>query len=191
MERWLANISKLRRKTPADFLMVDNSPGLDYADKIKGYCQKLDIRDYKIKHLELTAGQGKHERVTRSWEEIRQYVLAHNYDAWFTWECDQLIPPNALDILIKQMKVGGYQLVHANTWAREMQEELNPNFGCALIARESLRKYGFLDKQNMNTESPNPWDSAEVLFKRRVLAGGGKYIELFGLIHPIYHLDKT
>lgn len=192
MERWLRNVKELRKQTPADFLMVDNTQGLDYAKKIQKHCTDLEIKDYELEHLDLPKSVEKHERITKSWEAIRKYVLNNGYDVWFTWECDQIIPKNALDVLAKHMQRGGYQLVHANTWAREIPGELNPNFGCALIARESLEKYSFLDAENMNIRNPgNPWDSAEVFFKRRVLRGGGKYAELYGLISPIQHLDNS
>ena len=90
MERWLKNVSEL--KYPADFLMVDNSPGLDYVQKVKSYCEKVAISNYKIKHIELPPTQEKHERVARSREIIRQHILARDYDAWCTWACDEVGP---------------------------------------------------------------------------------------------------
>src|SRR3989344_6467868 len=80
MERWLENVSKL--EYPADFMMVDNSPGLDYIEKIKGYCAKYGIKNYKIEHLELLPEQGDGERVARSRGVIIQEILSHDYDGW-------------------------------------------------------------------------------------------------------------
>src|SRR3989344_9317605 len=94
MEKWLENVSKL--EYPADFMMVDNSPvldpvrsktsakggssadqafqavrtsnGIDYVEKVKKYCAKYGITNYKIEHLELPPEQEVHERVAGSRE---------------------------------------------------------------------------------------------------------------------------
>src|SRR3989344_4069835 len=90
MERWLENVSQLTY--PADLFLVDNSPGLGYVEKVKGYCTKYKIMNYKIEHLEINQKLGPDIRIEVSQETIRHYVLTHNYDAWFSWECDQIIP---------------------------------------------------------------------------------------------------
>ena len=102
MERWLENVSKLEYQT--DLLLVDNSPGTDYVEKVKGYCAKYGITNYRIEHLEINPELSVSEIIGRSTEIIRQEVLSHDYDAWFSWECDQLIPNNALRELIKMME---------------------------------------------------------------------------------------
>ncbi len=185
MERWLKNVKEL--KYPADLLMVDNSPNTDYVEKIKKYCKKIGIDNYQIKHLEIAEHQPAGEKIGRSREIIRQEILSKNYDAWFSWECDQIIPNDALDKLIEVIKSGNYQMISHNTWARKITGEFNANFGCSLIKKEILEKYGFLlEYPNM----PNCWHGGEIWFKKQILEGGGNYIELFGIIKPIYHLDK-
>jgi len=182
MERWLQNVSKL--EYPADFLMVDNSPGPDYIKRVKNYCTKYGIKNYKIVHIELPLEQEKHERIARSREIIRQELLARDYDAWFTWECDQIIPTNALGKLVSIMKSGNYMMVNPNKWNREISTDPNTDFGCSLIRRELLEKYGFLN-------APNNWVDGEAWFKDRVLKGGGNYINIYGIINPIYHLNNS
>src|SRR3989344_9553071 len=100
MARWLKNVKKLRHITPADLFIVDNSPGLKYTKKVNDYCTKYGIKDYQIKHLNLPPDQEKYERLARSREAIRQEVLSGGYDAWFSWETDQIIPTDALSKLI-------------------------------------------------------------------------------------------
>ncbi|MBI2049652.1 hypothetical protein HYT32_01980 [Candidatus Roizmanbacteria bacterium] len=187
MERWVANVSKLRKEYPADFLMVDNSPGLDYVKKLEEYCKNYGIKSYKIKHLEIGMHQPSAEKIGRSREIIRQEILASDYDAWFSWECDQIIPTYTLGTLVKIMKAGSYMMIHPNSWAREIPTEPNASFGCALINRKALEKYGFLlECPNM----PDCWHGGENWFKKQVLKGGGSYIEVYGVINPIYHLNK-
>lgn len=186
MERWLENVSKLRLEYPADFLMVDNSPGFDYVEKVKGYCQKYTIKNYQIKHLEINQAQPPSERIGRSREIIRTEFLSKDYDAWFSWECDQIIPTYTLDRLTALMKTGNYMMIHPNSWAREIPGEPNATFGCCLIKRECLEKYGFLLEY---PDMPDCWHGGEVWFKKQVLKGGGNYIEVYGIINPIYHLN--
>jgi len=191
MERWLANVAKLQLEHPADLLLMDNSPGLDYVEKVKGYCAKYGIKDYKIEHLELSLEQGADERIGRSRETIRQYLLAHDYDAWFTWECDQIIPTNALDELIELMKTEDYMIVNPNNWSREIPPQPNTDFGFSLIKRECLEKYGFLPEFGTNPDLPESWVAGEFRFRKQVLDGGGNYVEVYGIINPVYHLREN
>jgi len=188
MERWLENVAKLQKESPADLLMVDNSPGLDYVETVRGYCAKYGITNYKIEHLELPPEQRADERIGRSREAIRQEVLAKDYDAWFTWECDQIIPTNTLDELASIMEAGDYMMIYPNAWSRGITAEPDANFGIALIKRECLEKYGFL----LEYPDMRPcWHDGDVWFKKQVLAGGGNCLDVFGIINPIYHLRKN
>jgi len=186
MEKWIANVAKLQKKTPADLLLVDNSSDLSYVEEVKGYCKKYKIKNYKIKHLEINQNQPVPERINRSREIIRQEILSSDYDAWFSWESDQIIPPNALEKLTKIMEAGNYMMIHPNTWSRVFTGEPNVNFGVCLIKRWCLEKYGFLLEL---PDMPDCYAMVEAWFKKKVLAGGGNYIEVYGLIKPIYHLN--
>ena len=188
MERWLENVSKLRY--PADLLMIDNSPGLDYVQKVKGYCAKYGIKKYKIKHLEIPLEQKFFERVARSREIIRQEVLSKDYDAWFSWECDQIIPTNALDELVRIMNSGNFMMVNHNNWTRENPDLPNHDFGISLTKRECLEKYSFILNFGTDPDMPDTWEPGENWFKKRVLRGGDGFLEVDGVIKPIYHLNK-
>src|SRR3989344_1096234 len=100
MERWLKNVAKLQLEYPADFIMVDNSPTEEYMETVKGYCEKYGIKNYKIKHLKIGEFQPPDEKIGRSREIIRQELLSGDYEAWFTWECDQIIPIDTLSKLV-------------------------------------------------------------------------------------------
>ena len=189
MERWLENVSKLEH--PADLLLVDNSPGLDYVKKVKGYCVKYGIKKYEIKHLELPPEQQVFERVARSREVIRQYVLISDYDAWFSWESDQLIPNNSLDVLIKIMESENFQIASHDTWTREDPDlPLDELFGTTLIKREALKKHGFILEFGTDPEMPDTWELSEKWFRKRVLRDGGSSIEAEGVLKPTYHLSE-
>lgn len=187
MERWLKNVAELTKLTPTHLLLVDNSPGLDYMETVKGYCKKYSIKNFKIVHIDINKECNRDEKIGRSREGIRQHLLANGYDAWFSWESDQIIPTNTLVTLAKIMEAGNYSMIHPNAWSRENPNEPEANFGVCLISRDALEKYGFL------LEYPNMrdcWHGGEVWFKKQVIKGGGSYIEIYGIIKPILHLNN-
>ena len=190
MERWLENVAKLQQEYPADFLMVDNSPGLSYVEKVKEYCAKYGIINYKIEHLELPMEQEVFERVARSREIIRQEVLSKDYDAWFSWECDQLIPTNSLGILVDIIKSGNFEIVEVNSWAREIPDEPNTDGGVALFKRELLEKYSFILEPSTVPYLPKDWELGEARYRKRAVKDGGGYVKVYGVIKKIYHLDR-
>ena len=196
MQRWLKNVAKLQQVSPADLLLVDNSPGLEYVKRVKGYCKKYGITNYKIKHLEIPQGTNKntaeeiHERVTRCREIIRTELLSKQYDAWFSWECDQLIPTNALGKLVRILESGDFVMVDHNSWVNDQPGQINFDFGVTLIKRECLEKYGFIPKFGIGPDMPKNWYEAEGWFRKRLLKDGCNYLEVQGIIEPVYHLDK-
>ena len=188
MERWLENIAKLALESPADLLMVDNSPDTEYMETVRGYCAKYGITNYKIVHIDFDQGMSvsaKDKRIEAAQKIIREEILSHDYDAWFSWECDQIIPADALNKLVKLMNLCGGMMVVANSWARNNPAEFNPDMGVTLIARECLEKHGFLLKGDTDWQGSNRW------FKERVLKSGGNYIDVYGVINPIYHLNES
>jgi hypothetical protein len=190
MERWLENVKKLIRRTPADLFIADNSPGLEYTQKIKVYCAKYGINNYKVRHLNLPPAQEKYERLARSREAIRQEVLSGGYDAWFSWETDQIIPEDALEKLIPLLKKDYVKIVSHNNWTRQIPNIPNYDFGCALIKRGCLEKYSFILEFGSDPEMPSTYEPSEEWFRKQVLRDGGYYLEIRGLIDPILHLDK-
>ncbi|MBI2049648.1 hypothetical protein HYT32_01960 [Candidatus Roizmanbacteria bacterium] len=189
MEKWLENVSQLEYS--ADLLLVDNSTSTDYIEKVKGYCAKYGITKYKIKHLEIPERQSTdrdideviHERVCRSRELIRQHVLYRNYDAWFSWECDQIIPTDGLRKLVQLIEAEDLLLVDHNCWVNNIPNLVSFDFGVSLFKRKCLEKYSFLPESGS-------WYEAESWFRKRLLKDGCNYLEVQGIIEPIYHLDK-
>jgi len=195
MEKWLKNVSQLQEKYPADLLLVDNSPSLDYLEKVKEYLKKYKIQNYQIKHLKITQEEETnnnideqiHERVTHSQEFIRQYVLSHDYDAWFSWECDQIIPVDSLDKLIEIMKIGNFMIVNHNCWNKNVKDELCFDLGVSLVRRDCLKNYGFLLEFGTDPE-PDSWYNAHAWYRKRLKKDGVPFIDLTGIISPILHL---
>lgn len=74
-------------------------------------------------------------------------------------------------------------MVNPNKWDRENPNNPNTDFGCSLIKREALEKYGFLNPPERLVNDGEAW------FKKRVLENGGNYVDIYGVIKPIYHLN--
>ena len=181
VKQWLECVSRL--SYPIDLLIVDNSPTKEYLETIKRYCSEVGITKYKLEYV--NDGQGADERIAKSRELIRREILDDDYDAWFTLECDQIVPENTVEELVRLLGTE-YQMVNHNSWAREKPDNPNTDFGCSLIKRKLLEEYGFLLQYPQDC-----WHGGENWFKMRVLRGGHKYIEVYGVIVPILHLNHA
>ncbi len=197
MERWLENVATL--EYPADLLLVDNSPDTEYVKKVKRYCKNVKIKNYKIEHVKVVPSQEVikkgvdeqiHERICRSREIIRHYVVDNDYDAWFCWESDQIIPTNALDKLVTLMKTGDFMVVDHNCWVNTIPDQINFDFGVTLLTRECLQKYSFIPTFGTGPNESPSWYEAEHWYRNRLRRDQCNFIEVAGLIEPIYHLDK-
>jgi hypothetical protein len=85
------------------------------------------------------------------------------------------------------MKSGDFMIVIFNSLMRTCSAVHNFDMGCTLINRKCLEKHGFLPERKLDywRQGDEEW------FKRRVLKGGGNYIEVSGVVGPIYHLNKN
>lgn len=197
MEKWLKNVAQVQKQYPVDLLMIDNSKGTTYIEKVKGYCKKYGVTNFKFDHFEiendnLDSSQLRSMRVEYAQEMLRQATLNGGYDAWFSWECDQLIPSNTLKKLSEMMQVENHMMIVVNSWARTIPNTFNANMGVTLISRQALQKSWFLPEKNgeISREIADGYGVDETMFKKRILKSGGNYIEIYGVIKPIYHLDN-
>ena len=188
MARWLKHVSQL--EYPADLLLVDNSPDLTYMEKVVDYCQKYSLTNYKLIHIDTTSDPSLDERLAKSREAIRRQVLGNNYDAWYSLECDVLVPPDALTKLVDL--ISDSWVVSHGYPARGNPEGFNTEFGTSLISHKALEKYGFLHGYGYcDSLQPHVRYEGDVWFIKRITRNQeGKYINVNGIIKPIYHLAK-
>lgn len=197
IERWLHNVQQVRNEYPADFLMIDNTEGDTFVEKIQATCEKNKYTKYSIEHFEVVNAQlapdkARHVNVEISQELLRQATLRGKYDAWFSWECDQIIPADTLKKMVRISKKQPSDMLVVNSWSRTDPNELNANMGITLLNRSALQKAWFLPFQEgqVSFDLKDFYNVDETLFKKRLLKAGGTYIELYGVIAPILHLDK-
>ncbi|MDO8495534.1 MAG: hypothetical protein Q7S32_03360, partial [bacterium] len=134
----------------------------------------------KLEHLEINQNLSAGERISRSREIIRNKVLSNGYDAWFSWECDQIVPAHTLGELIKVIKSENFTMVSYNSWGKDMNGRSNTAFSCALILRKPLEKYSFLLEEGRKTDpdAPNSWHGGERWFRERLVKAGGSFIDV-------------
>lgn len=186
MERWLECVSKL--EYPADLLIVDNSPGLDYIEKVKNYCKKYGLTNYKLVHVEVPQEQKDiEERLATSREVIRAEVLSKNYDAWFSFECDILSPPNTLTEMVNL--IGDYSILRHCYPSRGSLGGFNQELGITLVKRAVLKRYGF-EYGLIDPINPNTMYGGDVWFITQINRSRDlKDKVVSGIIKPIYHLS--
>jgi len=187
MERWLKSVSKL--DYPFNLLLVDNSDNPKYVDRVRKYCQKYGVVNYHIKHINIARDSPLDERLALSREIIRQEVLQKNYDYWCSLECDVIVPPDALTKLINL--IDNYWMVSHSYPSRKNSDKTNAELGLSLISRKCLKKLGFLNEYGyIDPLVPNCWHGNDVWFIKRIgRENQGKYIHIYGIIKPIYHLN--
>lgn len=188
MERWLCSVSKF--DYPFDLLMVDNSDNAGYVKKIRRYCQKYGVANYKLIHIDVGKNTILDEKLARSREVIRQAILGKDYDAWFSLECDVIAPADALTKLVNL--INGYWMVRHVYPARDNPNDINAELGISLIKRRVLEKYGFINEYGfVDPLQPNSWYGNDVWFIVRIdRSNEEKLIVVSGIIKPIYHLAK-
>ena len=188
MAKWLESVSKFNY--PFDLLMVDNSDNPEYVDKLHGYCQKYGLTNYKLVHIDTELDSILDERLAQSREMIRHEVLAKNYDAWCTLECDIIAPPDALTKLVGL--IGDYWMVSHVYPSRGNPNAINAEFGIALVKRQVLEKYSFIREYGfVDSLRPNSWYGSDVWFIRRIdRSSRGKHLNAAGIITPIHHLAQ-
>lgn len=188
MERWISSLSKL--EYPHDLLIVDNSDNTKYVDKVHGYCKKYKVTNYKLVHIDIDPDATLDEKLAQSREIIRREVLAKNYDAWFSLECDIIAPADSLTKLVNL--INDYWMVRHTYPARDDPKGINKELGITLVKHGTLEKYGFLNGYGLvDPLQPKSRYSNDVWFIVQIERDtNGKTMIISGIIKPIYHLAK-
>ena len=173
MERFLKSINELEKPCQVDLFLVDNSTQ-EYADK------------YGATHIDCENSTAE-ERIARSREVIRQRVVDEGYDYWFSVENDVILPPGALNEMLRYQE---FDIIGHNYPSRYNPNDLTWGFGCTLIKRWCLEKFGFLKEYgNVDPEMPDCWHGGEHWFIKRVRKAGGRYV-CFDNLFTCEHLNE-
>jgi len=190
--RWVEAISKLDYPN-IELFVIDNSPDTEYVEYVKA---KLP-ENFKstVIHIDVDK-EDPEERISYARELIRKKVIDEGFDWWFSWETDTIAPPN---ILKELLSFGDrFKLIHHMSPSRRDPDVDQENqFGLSLVHRDWLEKFGFLLENNepaggkVDPLMPTTWHGVDSWFNRRVLRESeGNFIELYGVVKPILHLDE-
>jgi hypothetical protein len=185
------------RPFDADLFLVDNSPDPRHCEKVIGYIHEAGITRASMNWLDIRHDPSADEkrkraegtyRISLAREEIRKKILEGGYDAWFSLESDVFVPSNAIKELLRF--IFKFHAVHHSYPFRQPEwAGLNAQgFGCSLIQREALEKFGFADAYgNVDPLVPDCWQGPEAWFNYRVLRNGWRVCDLHGVIKGIEH----
>ena len=173
-----------------DLLLVDNSPNLQYQEKVKKLCDEIKIVNYKIIHLDLAIydnGNFKHdranveERVAYCREEMNKEFSKGDYTHLFFWESDIILPP---DVFLKLMKFDAQFDVISHVYPdRDDPTEERFGFGCTIIKRKWFEDFSFL----YETEH---YHGGEHRFLKKIRLAGGTWVELHNFFDIKHLADK-
>ena len=184
---WLDNVKNINY--PKYLYMVDNSDNPDFSKRIKKYCKKIDLTDFDLLFLGKMLGRENEYRLACSREAIRNKILNGNYNYWFSWECDIILPFNALNILISYM--GKFDVVSHCYPSREEKDTEVGGIGCSMFKREILECFNFLEGGGYamcDPLKPNCYHSGDSWLITRILRRGYKMVEFHNLLE-MRHLN--
>ena len=181
---WLDSVSKLDW---SDYflLLVDNSPSRDFPERVKRYCQELGL-NFRLVHLERAGDKDVEERLALSREVIREEIIKGGYDVWFSWECDILLPPDALKILLPYLFV--FDIVNHMYPDRDDPNIEVGGIGCSLYKAEIIKKLSFLGGYGQcDPVVPNCYYSGDSYLVTRALRMKYKMVDFHNLME-VKHL---
>jgi hypothetical protein len=178
--RWLKSVSELQGDW---FLyMVDNSDMPEFCERVKKYCDDVGLTKYELLHLENMAGLNSEARLAPSREKIREKFLNGPYEHWMSWECDVLIAPNALELMLEWAP--RFDIINHNYPDRDFPLMEIGGMGCSIYSRKVVEKYSFLTNGGYgqcDKRLPNNYFSGDAYFIDRALWDGAKTVDFHNL----------
>jgi len=178
--RWLKSVSELHGDW---FLyMVDNSDTPHFCDRVRNSCKELGIINYELLHLENMRGLESEARLAPSREKIREKLLYGDYEHWFSWECDIILPPETLEIMMEWFP--RFDIVNHNYPDRENSVLEVGGIGCSIYKREIVERFSFLEGggyAQCDKRMPNNYFSGDSYLVFRALWAGYKMIDFHNL----------
>lgn len=186
--RWLKSVSQLALPH-GKLLMVDNSDTPDFSERVHEYCKEIGFTRYEFIHLEDMGGREPEARLAVAREKIREVLLAGKYTHWFSWECDILLPTDAL---LKLQRFVDIDIVHHNYPSREDKNFSVGGIGCSLVSRKVVQQFSFTENGGYgqcDPDYPGCYHGNESWFLIRALRAGYSSLQLTGYLKNIEHLQ--
>lgn len=177
LKRWLRCVSEIKSDAECHLMMVDNSQNPEWYKKVHDYCKELNFTNYTLIHIpDMKDGDTwECDRLGFSRQAIVDEVLK-NYDYWWSWECDIIVPPETLTYMLKftpEFDAIYHTYPPRGNTIENMEQD---GIGCVLYNKEIFETFSFVENQ-----TPIGADG-RLLFE--VMRRGWKIIE----IHNIFRL---
>lgn len=196
--RWLQAISALEWDEPISVIAVDNTDDTHQEEfktfidtKIKEITPSLATVDHSIISVKDVYGLEPEARLVKAREKMREEVLALSPDVWFSVECDIILPPDTLKVLVPYLDT--FDVVNHCYPDRENKYQEVGGIGCSLYRIKWLKENSFLDGGGYamcNPLEPNCYYSGDSWFMKRLLVQGAKMVDFHNLL-DIKHLGES
>ena len=131
MARWCRSIYRL--PYIGEIVAVDTSPTTDFYERWR--------KEVPTVYLGLDAKEPKNRRIALGMEFLRQSFLRRNFQWWLNVECDMVIGPEVVEMMLA--KADHYDFVSVPYPSRTENKVLETSFGCCLFGREYMKGEDF------------------------------------------------
>ncbi len=181
MDAWLESVKE--QDIIADLYMVDNSDAPDFYRKYKR-------KGYDVDRIEYPAGRNDDDRLSRSREMIRKRFIKGNYDIWFSWECDIILPKNTYSYLSNFLN--DFDIINHDYPSREHPDEQIGGIGCTIVKKWVMDAISFTAYGGYGQcypKNPNCYYGNEGLFFTLAVENGAKALTIHNKL-DIKHLAE-
>jgi len=195
---WLKSIAALEWTEPIPVVLVDNTDDTLQADFKTFVDTKIAEANLDTKLITSLAvsnvyGSEVSYRLVKSWELLRQTLIAMGADVWFSLECDVIAPPDTLKVLSPYLT--DFDIVCSTYPDRDNPLQNVGGIGCSLYKIDILNNIKFYDNQiddgygKCDPLITNCYYGGESWFVTRALRMGYKQVDFTNLI-ALQHLAE-
>ncbi len=149
-EEWIDCVNKLDYPN-YEVLVVDNSPTLDFYERWKDKVPMV--------HIEADQSENPNVRICQGMAVLQKKFLSEDFTYWFNLESDVIVPPNAIDILLK---FDGDWIAHA--YPNRGSKGLMQGIGLTLLNRPICEAVNF---DNSGINGPDSWFWEQTMYDFR------------------------
>ena len=198
IEKYLESVKALEWDN-IEFVMIDNSD-TDILTKIietKLVDKKIDVVSMADKEMKSEVillpdmmGRESEARLALSREYFREMFLKSDAVYWLSWECDIILPPDALKVLIGILQTNQVDIVNCYYPDRDEKFKSVSGIGCSLFTRKCLETVSFMDNGAYgycDSLIPNCYYGGDSWFMRQLERAKFKMLDLHNILE-IQHL---
>lgn len=190
IKRWLKSVCQLDYNNYLLY-MVDNSDTPDFVRYVTDFCNEIGFTKYEIVHLDSMAGLEGEARLAPSRQKIEEKLISGDFKYWFSWECDTILPSDALKYLLRFFPE--FDVVNHTYPDRDDKKLDVGGIGCSVFKREVMEGYSFTAGGGYGQCEPknhNCYYSGDSLLMSRMMWADRKIVDIHKVL-SIEHLGEN